>query len=51
MLLINSASEKFGGFLSWYVPVGIPTSLGYVAACHEKHNIRCNVFDEDKISS
>ncbi len=49
MLLINPASEKFGGFLSRYVPVGIPTSLGYVAAYLEKHNIRCNVLDEEII--
>ena len=49
MLLINPASEKFGGFLFRYVPVGIPTSLGYVVAYLEKHNIRCNVLDEEII--
>ena len=28
MLLINPASEKFGGFLSRFVPVGIPVAIG-----------------------
>ncbi len=31
MLLINPATEKFGGFLSRYVPVGIPVAIGYIA--------------------
>ncbi len=49
MLLINPASEKFGGFLSRYVPVGIPTAIGYIAAYLEKHDIRCNILDEELI--
>ncbi len=28
MLIINPAQEKFGGFLSRYVPVGIPVAIG-----------------------
>ena len=32
MLLINPASEKFGGFLSRFVPVGVPVAVGYIAA-------------------
>lgn len=47
MLLINPATEKFGGFLSRYVPVGIPVAIGCVAAYLEKHGIRCNVLDEE----
>jgi|TARA_B100001964_G_scaffold3013_1_gene3382 radical SAM superfamily enzyme YgiQ (UPF0313 family) len=49
MLLINPASEKFGGFLSRYVPVGIPTAIGYIAAYLDKHNILCSVLDEEVI--
>lgn len=49
MLLINPASEKFGGFLSRYVPVGIPSSIGYIAAYLEKYNIKCNIVDEELI--
>ena len=47
MLLINPATEKFGGFLSRYVPVGIPVAIGYLAAYLEKFDIRCNVVDEE----
>ena len=32
MLLINPAQERFGGFLSRYVPVGIPVAIGTLAA-------------------
>ena len=49
MLLINPASEKFGGFLARYVPVGIPTAIGYIAAYLEKHDIKCKVLDEEII--
>ena len=47
MLLINPATEKFGGFLSRYVPVGIPVAIGYIAAYLEKHSIKCAVIDEE----
>ncbi len=47
MLLINPATEKFGGFLSRYVPVGIPVALGCIAAYLEKRDIKCNVIDEE----
>jgi len=47
MLLINPAIEKFGGFLSRYVPVGIPVAIGTVSAYLEKHGIKCNVLDEE----
>jgi anaerobic magnesium-protoporphyrin IX monomethyl ester cyclase len=47
MLLINPATEKFGGFLSRYVPVGIPVAIGYIAAYLERHDIRCRVIDEE----
>ena len=49
MLLINPASEKFGGFLSRFVPVGIPVAIGYIAAYLDKHDIRCEVLDEETI--
>lgn len=47
MLFINPATEKFGGFLSRYVPVGIPVAIGCVSAYLEKHGIRCGVIDEE----
>ena len=47
MLLINPAAAKFGGFLSRYVPVGIPVAIGYIAAYLEKHSIKCAVLDEE----
>ncbi len=49
MLLINPATEKFGGFLARYVPVGIPTAIGYIAAYLEKHDIKCKILDEEII--
>jgi anaerobic magnesium-protoporphyrin IX monomethyl ester cyclase len=49
MLLINPATEKFGGFLSRYVPVGIPVAIGYIAAYLEKHGIKCAVIDEETV--
>ena len=47
MLFINPATEKFGGFLSRYVPVGIPVAIGYLAAYLERHGIRCKALDEE----
>ena len=47
MLLINPATQKFGGFLSRYVPVGIPVAIGYIAAYLEKNGIKCAVIDEE----
>ena len=47
MILINPALEKLGGFLSRYVPVGIPVAIGTVSAYLEKHGIKCNVLDEE----
>src|SRR3970282_2738307 len=47
MLLINPAQEKFGGFLSRYVPVGIPVSVGSIAAYLKKHGIAVNVVDDE----
>jgi radical SAM superfamily enzyme YgiQ (UPF0313 family) len=47
MLLINPARAKFGGFLSRYVPVGIPVALGSLAAYLMKHGIRVRVADEE----
>lgn len=47
MLFINPAQEKFGGFLSRYVPVGIPVAIGCLAAYLTKHGIKCRVVDEE----
>lgn len=47
MLLINPAQEKFGGFLSRYVPVGIPVAIGCLAAYLKKHGINVRVVDEE----
>lgn len=47
MLLINPATKKFGGFLSRYVPVGIPVAIGYIAAYLEKNGTKCAVIDEE----
>jgi radical SAM superfamily enzyme YgiQ (UPF0313 family) len=47
MLLINPAQEKFGGFLSRYVPVGIPVAIGCIAAYLKKHGIPVNVVDDE----
>ena len=47
MLLINPATHPFGGFLSRYVPVGIPVSIGMISAYLEAHDIKCRVHDEE----
>jgi radical SAM superfamily enzyme YgiQ (UPF0313 family) len=47
MLLINPAQEKFGGFLSRYVPVGIPVAIGSLAAYLKKHGVEIRVVDEE----
>ena len=47
MLLINPAQEKFGGFLSRYVPVGIPVAIGCIAAYLKKHGNKVRVVDEE----
>lgn len=47
MLLINPAQEKFGGFLSRYIPVGIPVAIGCLAAYLTKHGIKVKVVDEE----
>ena len=49
MLLINPASEKFGGFMSRYVPVGVPVALGYISAYLEMSGIKCSIIDEELI--
>ena len=49
MLLINPASEKFGGFLSRYVPIGIPVAVGSLAGYLRLHGVKVNVLDEEVI--
>src|SRR6266850_4277508 len=47
MLFINPAQEKFGGFLSRFIPVGIPVAIGCLAAYLKKHGIKVRVVDEE----
>lgn len=47
MLLINPASEQFGGILSRYVPVGIPVPVGTLAAWMMKHGHTVAVADDE----
>lgn len=47
MLLINPASEQFGGILSRYVPVGIPVPIGTLAAWMMKHGYAVQVADDE----
>jgi anaerobic magnesium-protoporphyrin IX monomethyl ester cyclase len=49
MLLINPAQEKFGGFLSRYIPVGIPVAIGCLAAYLKKHGVKVRVVDEELV--
>lgn len=47
MILINPAAFNFGGFLSRYVPVGIPVAIGVLSAYLEKQGISNEVIDEE----
>lgn len=47
MLLINPSQEKFGGFLSRYMQIGIPVATGVLAAYMKKHGVKVNVVDEE----
>jgi len=47
MLFINPAAAKFGGFLSRFVPVGIPVAIGVLSAYLEEQGIKCGVIDEE----
>lgn len=47
MLLINPASEQFGGMFSRYVPVGIPVATGTLAAYMVKYGHQVRVADEE----
>ncbi len=47
MLLINPATEQFGGMFSRYVPVGIPVATGTLAAYMMKFGHKVNVADEE----
>ena len=47
MLFINPVGDKFGGFLSRYMQVGIPVGIGYLAAYLMKFGHACNVMDDE----
>ncbi len=47
MLLINPATEQFGGFLSRFVPVGIPIAVGTLAAYLKKYGHNVRVADDE----
>jgi len=47
MLLINPATEQFGGILSRYVPVGIPVAIGTLAAYLTKFGHRVQIADDE----
>ena len=47
MLLINPATEQFGGILSRYVPVGIPVAIGTLAAYLKKAGHTVRVADDE----
>lgn len=47
MLLINPATEQFGGILSRYVPVGIPVAIGTLAAYLTKYGHKVRVADDE----
>jgi len=53
VLLINPASEQFGGAFADYVPIGIPVATGILAAFLIKHNHKVKIHDEEfeKITS
>ncbi len=47
MLFINPAQERFGGFLSRYIPVGIPVAIGSLAAVMKQAGIPVRVADDE----
>lgn len=47
VLMINPASEQFGGMLSRYVPVGVPVATGILTAYLQKHGTLVKVHDEE----
>ena len=47
MLLINPATEQFGGFLSRYIPLGLPIAIGTLAGYLEQFGHQVNVFDDE----
>jgi hypothetical protein len=47
MLFSNPASSEFGGFVSRYVPVGIPVGMGFIVAYLEKFGIACEILYEE----
>ena len=46
MLLIHPATEQFGGFLSRYIPLGLPIAVGTLAGYLEQFGHQVCVFDD-----
>ena len=47
LLLINPATEQFGGVFADYVPIGIPVATGTLAAYMIKHGYAVKIHDEE----
>ena len=47
MLLINPATEQFGGFLSRYIPLGLPIAIGTLAGYLKHYGHQVNVADDE----
>ena len=50
MLLINPSRERFGGFLSRYVPIGLPMAIGSLAGYLKKHGINARIVNEELVA-
>ncbi len=47
MLLVNPATEQFGGFLSRYIPLGLPIAIGTLAAYLQKYGHQVNIANDE----
>ena len=47
MLLINPATDQFGGFLSRYIPLGLPIAIGTLAGYLKHYGHQVNVADDE----
>ena len=47
IILINPANEDFGGFLSRYIPLGLPIAIGILAAYLMKFGHKVKVLNDE----